>query len=170
MISQTARVLVNIHIAVLIGYVLGACSTQQQKPSAAGGEVVARQTQAVKRRNVGEQAAVVAVRQLGVPYRYGGSTTNGFDCSGLVHYAYSKSGKSIPRTTAGQWRNLQPVGANRLRVGDILFFNIEGKVSHVGLYLGGRRFIHAPSTGREVTIAELDSVYYRRAFVRGGRP
>ncbi len=169
MISQTDRILVNIHVAVLIGCVLGACSTQQQKQSA-GGEVTARQAQPVKRRDVGEQAAVVAVRQLGVPYRYGGSTTNGFDCSGLVHYAYSKAGKSIPRTTAGQWRNLQPVAANSLRVGDILFFNIEGKVSHVGLYLGSRRFIHAPSTGREVTIAELDSVYYRRAFVRGGRP
>lgn len=120
--------------------------------------------------SVGEQAAVVAVRQLGIPYRYGGSTTDGFDCSGLVHYAYSKAGKSIPRTTNSLWRNLQPVAAGNLRVGDLLFFNIDGKVTHVGLYLGSRRFVHAPSTGRDVTIEQLDSAYYRQAFVRGGRP
>ena len=169
MISQVARILGNISVAVLIGCLLAACASNE--PSArSSGEDAARQQQPVKRRSVGEQAAVVAVRQLGVPYRYGGSTSKGFDCSGLVHYAYSKAGKSIPRTTAGQWQNLQPVAASSLRVGDILFFNIEGKVSHVGLYLGSRRFVHAPSSGREVTIAELDSAYYRKVFVRGGRP
>ena len=169
MISQAARILGNINVVVSIGCLLAACASNEPTPSRSG-EVAARQQQPVKRRNVGEQAAVVAVRQLGVPYRYGGSTSKGFDCSGLVHYAYSKAGKSIPRTTAGQWRALQPVAANSLRVGDILFFNIEGKVSHVGLYLGSRRFVHAPSSGREVTIAELDSAYYRKVFVRGGRP
>ncbi len=169
MISQAARILGNINAAMLVACLLCACSTQE--PSSGGtSEVVVGVQQPVKRRHFGEQAAVVAVRQLGVPYRYGGSTTEGFDCSGLVHYAYSKAGKSIPRTTAGQWQSLRPVAANSLRVGDILFFNIDGKVSHVGLYLGSRRFVHAPSTGREVTIAELDSAYYRRAFVRGGRP
>jgi murein DD-endopeptidase len=113
---------------------------------------------------------VIAVRQLGVPYRYGGNSTDGFDCSGLVHYAYSKAGKSVPRTTSGLWRKLTPVDRANLRVGDLLFFNIDGKVSHVGLYLGSRRFVHAPSSGRDVTIEELDSTYYRQAFVRGGRP
>ncbi len=169
MISQAARILGNISVAVSIGCLLTACASNEPMPSRSG-EVAARQQQPVKRRNVAEQAAVVAVRQLGVPYRYGGSTSKGFDCSGLVHYAYSKAGKSIPRTTAGQWQALQPVAANSLRVGDILFFNIQGKVSHVGLYLGSRRFVHAPSSGREVTIAELDSAYYRKVFVRGGRP
>ena len=169
MISQAARILGITNVVMLIGCLLCACSTL--RPSTGGtGELVVGQQQPVNRRNVGEQAAVVAVRQMGVPYRYGGSTTSGFDCSGLVHYAYSKAGKSIPRTTAGQWQNLRPITADNLRVGDILFFNIEGKVSHVGLYLGSRRFIHAPSTGREVTIAEFDSAYYRKAFVRGGRP
>ena len=169
MISQASRILGNINAAVLIGCLLGACASNEPSTSSSG-EVVARQQQPVQRRNVAEQAAVVAVRQLGVPYRYGGSTSKGFDCSGLVHYAYLKAGKSIPRTTSGQWQNLHPVSANSLRVGDILFFKIEGKVSHVGLYLGRRRFVHAPSSGREVTIAELDSAYYRKVFVRGGRP
>ena len=120
--------------------------------------------------SVGERAAVVAVRQVGVPYRYGGSSTEGFDCSGLVHYAYAKAGRSIPRTTRHLWRDLRPVAADQLRVGDLLFFDINGSVSHVGLYLGSRRFVHAPSTGREVTVEQLDSAFYRAAFVRGGRP
>ena len=121
-------------------------------------------------RSPAEQAAIVAVRQVGVPYRYGGTTTRGFDCSGLVQYAYAGAGKRIPRTTAAQWRNMIPVPANELRVGDLLFFRIGGRISHVGLYLGSGRFVHAPSTGREVTIAELDADFYRKAFVRGGRP
>ncbi len=92
MISQAARILGNINVAMLLACLLCACSTQ--KPSSAGtSEVVIGQQQPVKRRHFGEQAAVVAVRQLGVPYRYGGSTTEGFDCSGLVHYAFSKAGK-----------------------------------------------------------------------------
>jgi cell wall-associated NlpC family hydrolase len=65
---------------------------------------------------------------------------------------------------------MEPVPDRDLEVGDVLFFNIEGKVSHVGLYLGSGRFVHAPATGREVTIAELDSDFYRNAFIRGGRP
>ena len=113
---------------------------------------------------------MIALRQIGVPYRYGGSTAQGFDCSGLVQYAYANAGKKIPRTTAEQWRQLTPINSNSLRVGDLLFFRIEGKVSHVGMYVGDRRFVHAPSTGREVSTASLDSDYYRRAFVRAARP
>lgn len=105
-----------------------------------------------------------------MPYRYGGNGRKGFDCSGLVHYAYAKAGKQVPRTTATLWRAMQPVGEHDLRVGDVLFFDIAGKVSHVGMYIGKRRFVHAPSTGREVTIAELDSDFYEQAFLRGGRP
>ncbi|MEX2123073.1 MAG: C40 family peptidase [Woeseia sp.] len=121
-------------------------------------------------RTTGEQAAVVAVRQVGVPYRYGGSSIKGFDCSGLVQFAYAGAGRKIPRTTGDLWQQMQPVSGGDLEVGDVLFFHIEGKVSHVGLYLGSRRFVHAPATGREVTVASLDSDFYRHAFIRGGRP
>jgi cell wall-associated NlpC family hydrolase len=113
---------------------------------------------------------VVAVRQVGVPYRYGGNSTKGFDCSGLVQYAYAAAGKQLPRTTGDLWQQMQPVSDREVAVGDLLFFRIEGKVSHVGLYLGSRRFVHAPATGREVTVADLDSDFYRRAFIGGGRP
>ena len=119
---------------------------------------------------IGKRAASIAVRQIGVPYRYGGNTTSGFDCSGLAQYAYARSGIHIPRTTAEQWRGLDPVAEKDLEVGDILFFRIEGTISHVGLYLGDKRFVHAPSSGREVGVADLNSRFYAQAFVRGGRP
>jgi cell wall-associated NlpC family hydrolase len=173
MISQPARTLGNIGASIAVAAVLCACASQEpvtsrRSSTAAGGEVASQRPK--NSLDLGERAAVVAVRQLGVPYRYGGSNQSGFDCSGLVHYAYSKAGKSIPRTTGGLWNELKPVSANNLRVGDLLFFNIDGTISHVGLYLGSRRFVHAPSTGRDVTIDQLDSGYYRKAFVRGGRP
>ncbi len=122
------------------------------------------------RATVGERAAAVALRQVGVPYRYGGSSPAGFDCSGLVHYSYASAGIAVPRTTAGLWRALAPVDARQMRTGDLLFFDIQGKMSHVGMYLGGGRFVHAPSTGRAVTVERLDDAYYSRALIRAGRP
>lgn len=119
---------------------------------------------------LGQRAATVAVRQIGVPYRYGGNTVAGFDCSGLAQFAYSQSGKKIPRTTKEQWRRLAPVARNDLQVGDLLFFRISGNISHVGMYLGKNRFVHAPSSGRDVGVEELNAAFYERAFVRGGRP
>jgi cell wall-associated NlpC family hydrolase len=121
-------------------------------------------------RSPGDRAAAIAANQVGVPYRYGGRSTEGFDCSGLVSYAYGRAGRMVPRTTGALWRQLRPVALGELRPGDVLFFDIAGKPSHVGLYLGEGRFVHAPSTGREVSIEELETPYYRRAFIRGGRP
>ena len=151
---------------------LSGCGHEQVRrvPNAGNETTVQRPAATAAQRQPGEQAAVIAVRQIGVPYRYGGSTTQGFDCSGLVQYAYAKSGKHIPRTTAQQWQQLQPIKNDNLQVGDLLFFRIEGKIAHVGLYLGSRRFVHAPASGREVEVAELDSGFYRQAFVRAGRP
>ena len=65
---------------------------------------------------------------------------------------------------------MSPVGSRNIRVGDLLFFRIEGKMSHVGMYIGNRRFVHAPSSGRTVTVENLDSEFYRNAFIRAGRP
>jgi cell wall-associated NlpC family hydrolase len=119
---------------------------------------------------VGESAAAIALDQVGTPYRYGGTDPGGFDCSGLVQYSYSLAGKQLPRTTKALWTSTSAVDQHELRVGDVLFFSIEGKMSHVGLYLGQRRFVHAPASGRTVSVASLDSPYYRGAFLRGGRP
>lgn len=159
-------------VSCLVLGMLTGCGHEQVRRVPSSGSVSRSQAIVPKThtRSAGERAALLAVRQVGVPYRYGGSTPRGFDCSGLVQFAYASVGKRIPRTTAEQWRRLAPIGRDRMRVGDLLFFRIGGKVSHVGMYLGNRRFVHAPSTGREVSTESLESDFYRNAFVRAARP
>lgn len=169
MLLQSARNLTHTLMLLFAASLLAACSTpgptasqypESRKIDSAGNAP----------NSLGERAAEVAVGQIGVPYRYGGQSTNGFDCSGLVHYSYARAGKSVPRTTAGLWGSMDPVPGSEIRVGDILFFHIEGKMSHVGLYLGDGRFVHAPATGRSVSTESLNNEFYRQAFVRAGRP
>lgn len=118
----------------------------------------------------GERAAAYALQQVGVPYRYGGSSPDGFDCSGLVQYSYSKAGMSVARTTAQLWATTRAVDRQDLQAGDLLFFRFDGKMSHVAMYIGGQRFVHAPSSGKTVTVASLESTYYQGAFIRARRP
>lgn len=120
--------------------------------------------------SVAERAASIAVAQVGVPYRYGGQGPNGFDCSGLVHYSYNRAGKSVPRTTGQLWKNATTIDRADLQAGDLLFFSINGKMQHVGMYIGDDQFVHAPSTGRHVQVASLDSDFYEDALLRAGRP
>lgn len=115
------------------------------------------------------EAATIAARQVGTPYRYGGTGPSGFDCSGLVQYAYRAVGVRVPRTTAQLWRHATPIDVDRMQRGDLLFFNIDGKPSHVGIYLGDDRFVHAPSSGRRVTTESLHAEYYSRRLLRAGR-
>lgn len=119
--------------------------------------------------DIGGRAAQFALWQRGTPYRYGGETPNGFDCSGLVFYAYKLAGKRVPRTTADLHRTAMPVERDALRAGDLVFFNIDGKISHVGIYVDHDRFVHAPRSGRTVSVESLNEGFYRRAFLRGGR-
>jgi murein DD-endopeptidase len=117
----------------------------------------------------GARAASTAAQLVGTPYRYGGATPAGFDCSGLVYYSYLQAGVTLPRSTELQQRASSPIPLAEARGGDLLFFNPDGKVSHVGIYLGDDRFVHAPSTGKTVQLASLQSDYYRRHFVGAGR-
>ncbi len=116
-----------------------------------------------------ERAAAVALQQVGVPYRYGGQTPSGFDCSGLVHYSFARAGASVPRTTRQLWSATRYVDERQLKEGDLLFFRFDGKIAHVGMYLGGGQFVHAPSSGKHVSVQSLHSGVYRKAFVRAGR-
>ena len=112
----------------------------------------------------------VAVTELGTPYRYGGSTPRGFDCSGLVYYAYYKAGIRIPRSTMAQYRHAQRVALKNLQPGDLVFFRIARRsVTHVGIYAGNGRFIHAPSRGRVVSYDSLDDPYWKKRLVAAGR-
>lgn len=167
MITQTARKIPSFALAITMLAMASACSSQAvvddppRRP--AKQSVDYSQT-------VGAKAASVALRQIGVPYRYGGSTTSGFDCSGLVQFSYARAGKRVPRTTGQLWSATSTVRRADLQVGDLLFFSIEGKMSHVGLYIGGQQFVHAPASGRTVTVAKLTSPFYASALLRAGRP
>lgn len=110
----------------------------------------------------GEKAAAYAQRMIGTRYRYGGASPNqGFDCSGLVQYSYRLAGLNVPRSTQYQYRSTRRIRSNRLRRGDLLFFNQLGKrLSHVGIYIGNNRFVHAPSTGKRVRISSLKNRYW----------
>jgi cell wall-associated NlpC family hydrolase len=112
----------------------------------------------------------IAVSQLGVPYRYGGSTPRGFDCSGLVYYSYRRLGVRVPRSTMAQYRHAVPVALHDLHPGDLVFFRrVYRSVSHVGIYAGNGRFIHAPSKGRVVSYDSLDDPYWRKRLMAAGR-
>jgi cell wall-associated NlpC family hydrolase len=104
-------------------------------------------------------AAVVAIakRYLGVPYVYGGTSPNGFDCSGFVQYVYRQLGISLPRTTGAQYGAVRHVSRSQAQAGDIVFFFSGGGVSHVGIYLGGGMMIAAPHTGDRVKIQTVYS-------------
>ncbi len=114
-------------------------------------------------------ATTIATKMLGAPYRYGGASPQGFDCSGLVYYSYHRAGYKVPRTSQQQYQDSLPVKSEHAREGDLLFFRIEGKVSHVGVYLGNRQFIHAPSSGKRVSIASLNDPYWRKRLTKTGR-
>jgi murein DD-endopeptidase len=117
----------------------------------------------------GARIAATALAQLGRPYRYGGSTPGGFDCSGLVQYTHDAAGIHVPRTTDEQHDAAQSVMLRQLMPGDVLFFRIDRKISHVAIYTGDGHFVHAPDSGKVVEMRRLDEPYYRARVVGAGR-
>jgi cell wall-associated NlpC family hydrolase len=134
-----------------------AATSSSAKLSAARRKAGPRKTHAAKRprpqTTVGERAARLASRYVGVPYAWGGaSPRHGFDCSGLVMYVYSKLGVSLPHHAASQYRYGRKVSRRGLKPGDLVFFSGLG---HVGLFIGKGRFIDAPHAGAVVRVASL---------------
>lgn len=108
-----------------------------------------------------------ALSTLGVPYRNGGtSSKTGFDCSGLVLSAYEKTmGLKLPRTAAAQAAATQKITRKELQPGDLVFFNTQRRAfSHVGIYMGEGKFIHAPRTGAQVRIESMNTRYWEKRF------
>jgi cell wall-associated NlpC family hydrolase len=123
-----------------------------------------RQPASAEPQALGVRAAANALKLVGAPYRYGGaSPSRGFDCSGLVQYAYRQAGVNLPHNTDQQRLRAKPIRRTELRRGDLVFFDEEGrKHGHVGLYVGGGLFVHAPSSGKSVRRDSLDAPYWRK--------
>lgn len=143
--------------ALGLALLLGACASPPQKTTQSPQLDPTRRSEVV----------LTALSLLETDYRYGGSQpSRGFDCSGLVKYVFdAATDTALPHNTAQIARISRPIPRSELRPGDLVFFNTLGRSnSHMGIYMGGGRFINAPSTGGEVRIDTLNNTYYRRHF------
>ncbi len=121
----------------------------------------------IRKPTLGTRAAKIALKAVGVPYRWGGaSPTSGFDCSGLVYWAYGKLGVELPHSSYALYDLGRRIRPSRLKAGDLLFFYGLG---HVGMYIGHGRMVHAPSSGRLVETVTLRSSNYGSRLVGARR-
>ena len=117
-----------------------------------------------------DTVTATALEYLGVPYRWGGSTPRGFDCSGFTWYVFSRHGMELPRVAADQYRVGERIGRNAVRPGDLLFFEtISEGPSHVALALDADRFVHAPARRGKVRVERLSSAYWASRFLGARR-
>ncbi|MCB1145570.1 MAG: C40 family peptidase [Leptospiraceae bacterium] len=104
-----------------------------------------------------------AKAQLGVPYKFGGNSPSGFDCSGLTSYVYKRSGLTLPRSASAQFSALPVI--KKPQPGDLVFFKTDGNnISHVGIYMGNLKMIHAPSSGKNVEMIEMNNPYWKPRY------
>lgn len=122
-------------------------------------------------RDMGQIAARTAERFVGIPYRWGGNTVvDGMDCSGFARAVYNLCGVNIPRTSREQFKVGDPVARDDLKDGDLVFFgSSEESINHVGIYVGDKRFVHAPRRGDDIKISSLDENYFAKKFMGGRR-
>lgn len=120
--------------------------------------------------NVNDRVVLLAKKMLNIPYRFGGSSFLGIDCSGYVQKVFGFMDITLPRTAREQFHIGEPVTKDDLLIGDLVFFRTYASFpSHVGIYLGNNLFIHASSKGRKVTIDSLDTPYYIKRYIGAKR-
>jgi cell wall-associated NlpC family hydrolase len=149
-------------MAVLVMALQGCASEPAHPPrnSSRSGEIVLPQ----------HPGASIAASLVGAPYRYGGASPRGFDCSGLVYYSYRQAGIRVPRTTRSQLSHAVRIPLQQMQPGDLLFFKLDRRqVAHVGIYAGNGQFIHAPSSGKKVSITPVNDPYWQQRLVAAGR-
>jgi murein DD-endopeptidase len=173
---------VNLRITLAIfimSFVAGGCASTLRVPQQPGGPHPATRPAEPQLRagesspgesSPGEKVVSIAQGVIGSPYRFGGESPKGFDCSGLVFYSFDRLGVKVPRTAADQREAAERIKRDDLAPGDLVFFrSSKGRIDHVGIYAGEGRFIHAPNAGKVVSYAYLDDPYYRKHFVSAGR-
>jgi cell wall-associated NlpC family hydrolase len=120
--------------------------------------------------SLGAAVAELAMGMVGAPYHYGGDDpSEGFDCSGLVYYAFAQSGYGVPRMSRDQFRVARKIALHDAGAGDVMFFQDQEKLSHVGIYIGDGLFVHAPAKGQRVTVGSIHAPYYQEHLVAVGR-
>ena len=154
-------------LIAFLNLILAGCTSQSLRPPEAETEPAAATAPVVNATDRASSVAMQALAHLGTPYRAGGlSPRTGFDCSGLVAYVYRQgAGLALPRNTFDLSQLGEPVERAALRPGDLVFYNTQRReYSHVGIYLGEDRFIHAPASGGEVRVEDLRAGYWMRRY------
>lgn len=165
-VSAFKRILLLTSLSCLV-----TCHPQYLSINAQRAYVAAYPTQlALQEERLRKAVVYTALQQLGKPYLYGGATPiAGFDCSGLIHYVYQAHGMVLPRTTGPQLKQLVKVSTAQLAPGDLLFFNTGKQALHAGIYLGDKHMLHAPATGRKVTVSDFTKAYWKTRYLAAGR-
>lgn len=153
-------------------------SDEIRKPSSSLQPVIPKETeekpatkQPKETKDMGTIAARTAERFVGIPYRWGGdNVVDGMDCSGFVRAVYNLCGLSIPRTSRDQFKAGDSVIKDELKDGDLIFFGSSAdKISHVGIYVGGGKFVHAPRRGEDIRVTAVNENYFEKRFVGARR-
>lgn len=128
-----------------------------------------KSTAKTSRNYLAQNITDTALHYVGVPYKFGGTTPQGFDCSGFVWYVFNKHFQKLPRTADTQFKAGKPVFKNELQRGDLVFFTTyESGPSHCGIYLENGRFVHA-SSSRGIMISRLDDFYWKPRYLGARR-
>jgi cell wall-associated NlpC family hydrolase len=148
-------------LLILLLLLCSSCATTHREVSSGNGTQKEYSTEAMN------DLAIYALSMAETPYQYGGnSPETGFDCSGFVYHVFQKSlGLKLPRTSEQISRVGKPLDAYQLQPGDLVFFNtLRQPFSHVGIYVGERRFVHAPKTGKAIAIADMRDKYWSTRY------
>lgn len=160
----------NAVTVLMLAVIMTACSTSQP-PKKAKAPARTVTLSALQADGIGREILLYTMSMLDIDYQFGGSNPEaGLDCSGLVAYIYKNAaGVSLPHNAAQIANLARPVSNNQLRVGDLVFFNTLGRpFSHMGIYIGDGKFVHAPRSNSTIRVERLDNSYFAARY-QGGR-